>query len=94
MLVLSRRPGESMVIGDDVVVRVLDVRGDQVRIGIDAPRHVRIDREEVIKDIEVENTSAAGAAQRTREMVAKRPPRPQGEAATRSTPPFRPPPRG
>lgn len=47
MLVLTRRANQSIMIGDDVVVTVLDVRGDQVRIGIKAPRSVDVHREEV-----------------------------------------------
>jgi carbon storage regulator len=48
MLVLTRRVNERIVIGDDVTVTVLEVRGDQVRLGIDAPRDVRVFREEVL----------------------------------------------
>jgi len=47
VLVLTRRANQSIMIGDDVVVTVLDVRGDQVRIGIKAPRSVGVHREEV-----------------------------------------------
>ena len=59
MLVLSRRANESIVIGDDIVVTVLDVRGDQVRIGISAPRHLAVHREEVYAQIQRENEVAA-----------------------------------
>jgi len=48
MLVLTRRVNERIVIGDDVTVTVLEVRGDQVRIGIEAPRDVKVFREEVL----------------------------------------------
>jgi carbon storage regulator len=47
VLVLTRRAGESIVIGEDVVVTVLEVRGDQIRLGIDAPRDVEVHRREV-----------------------------------------------
>ena len=47
MLVLSRRAGESVVIGHDIVVTVLEVRGDLVRVGIEAPRDVPVNRSEV-----------------------------------------------
>jgi len=47
MLILSRRPGESLRIGDDVTITVLGVRGGQVKIGIDAPKSVKIVREEL-----------------------------------------------
>ena len=49
MLILSRRPGESLTIGDDVVVTVVSVSGNQIRLGITAPREVRVLREEVYK---------------------------------------------
>jgi carbon storage regulator (csrA) len=47
-LVLTRRVNERIVIGDNVVVTVLEVHGDQVRLGIDAPREIKVFREEVI----------------------------------------------
>lgn len=47
MLVLSRHKDESIVIGDDVLITVVEIRGDKVRLGIDAPRDVSIHREEV-----------------------------------------------
>lgn len=47
MLILTRRVGESLVIGDDVVVNVLGVKGNQVRIGVDAPKDVTVHREEI-----------------------------------------------
>lgn len=50
MLVLTRKPGESIVIGDDIVVTVVRVAGQKVRLGIDAPKEVRIDREEIRED--------------------------------------------
>lgn len=62
MLVLSRRAGESVVIGDDIVVTVLEVRGDVVRIGIDAPRSVRVHREEVYRELQAANEAAARSA--------------------------------
>lgn len=59
MLVLSRRVGESVVIGDDVTVTVLEVRGDVVRIGIDAPRSVAVHRAELLQALESSNREAA-----------------------------------
>lgn len=47
MLVLTRSPGETVCVGEDVLFTVLDVRGNQVRIGVTAPKHVLIDRSEV-----------------------------------------------
>ena len=59
MLVLSRRPNQSINIGDDVVVTVLEVRGDQVRLGIPAPRSVAVHREEVYRAVTEANRAAA-----------------------------------
>lgn len=59
MLVLSRRANQAIVIGPDIVIRVLDIRGDQVRIGVDAPRSVAVHREEVAADIRQSNEEAA-----------------------------------
>ena len=59
VLVLSRRLGESVVIGDDVVVTVLEVRGDVVRIGIDAPRSVSVHRAELLEQLADANAEAA-----------------------------------
>ena len=59
MLVLSRRLGESVVIGDDVVVTVLEVRGDVVRLGVDAPRSVQVRRRELLDEVAATNQSAA-----------------------------------
>lgn len=81
MLVLTRRVGESLVIGDDIVVTVLEVRSDGVRLGIDAPRHVRVHRAEVLDAVRVENVTAVqaddAAAAALRDLVR----RPDHEAA-------------
>lgn len=73
MLVLSRRPGESIVIGNQVVVTVIEVKGDQVRVGIDAPREIQVHREEVFRELEAQNARAAGSSQRARHVVARMP---------------------
>jgi len=54
MLILTRRVGESLIIGDDVVVNVLGVKGNQVRIGVDAPKDVTVHREEIYDRIKAE----------------------------------------
>ena len=54
MLILTRRPSESVMIGNDVRVVVLGVRGNSVRLGIDAPRHVAVHREEIFEAIQAE----------------------------------------
>lgn len=59
MLVLTRSAKESIVIGTDVVVTILEIRGDQVRVGISAPRTVSVHREEVFAELEAANRAAA-----------------------------------
>jgi carbon storage regulator len=61
MLVLSRFINERILIGDDIVVQVVDVRGDKVRLGIVAPPHVRVDREEVRERIDRERPRGGAA---------------------------------
>ena len=51
MLILTRKIGESLIIGDDIVVTTLDIKGNQVRLGIDAPEDVTVYREEVYERI-------------------------------------------
>lgn len=55
MLVLSRQRDESVIIGDDVVITIVDVRGDKVRLGIDAPTEIPVHRREVYEAIQREN---------------------------------------
>lgn len=61
MLVLSRKPGQSVVIGESIRVTVLEVRGEQVRLGIEAPRELPVNREEIHALICAENAAAARA---------------------------------
>jgi carbon storage regulator len=68
MLILSRRPGESLTIGDDVVVTVIGVSGNQIRLGITAPREVRVLRAEIHKEIREENQAAANALDSNRKL--------------------------
>ncbi|MEM8782175.1 MAG: carbon storage regulator CsrA [Planctomycetota bacterium] len=59
MLVLSRQRDETIMIGDDVEITVVDIRGDKVRLGINAPRTVQVHRKEVYRAIQKENAEAA-----------------------------------
>lgn len=59
MLVLSRKKGESIVIGGNIVITVVDIRGDKMRLGIEAPKEVRVDRAEVHAAREAEKQVAA-----------------------------------
>ncbi|MBX6421785.1 MAG: carbon storage regulator CsrA [Nevskia sp.] len=57
MLILTRRVGESVMIGDEVVVTVLGIKGNQVRIGIKAPKNVAVHRQEIFERIQVERSA-------------------------------------
>jgi carbon storage regulator len=59
MLILSRKVNEKIMIGDDVSISVIEIRGDQVRIGVDAPKKVKVFRQEVFDAIKAENKAAA-----------------------------------
>ena len=59
MLVLSRKRDESIIIGDDVIITVVDIKGEQVKIGVTAPKNVSIHRKEVYEAIQQENQAAA-----------------------------------
>ena len=59
MLILSRKVNEKILIGDDVVITIIDTRGDQIKIGIEAPKSVKILRHEVFEAIQRENKAAA-----------------------------------
>ena len=61
MLILSRKTNEKIVIGDSITISIIEVRGDQVKIGVDAPRSVKVFRQEVFEAIQNENKAAVVA---------------------------------
>jgi carbon storage regulator len=63
MLILTRRVGETVMIGDEVTVTVLGVKGNQVRIGVNAPKDVAVHREEIYERIRRENEGTEGSAE-------------------------------
>jgi carbon storage regulator len=69
MLVLTRRPGESIVVGENIVVTVIEIKGGQVRIGVDAPREVDVYREEIYEQVKQENLSAVAHADQIRKAI-------------------------
>ena len=71
MLVLTRKKDQTIVINDDIEVTVLDIQGDQVRIGINAPRSVSIHRKEVFLEIQQENKKAAEIGNVSLEEIIK-----------------------
>lgn len=60
MLILTRRVGESVMIGDEIAVTVLGVKGNQVRIGVNAPKNVSVHREEIYERIQKEGVGEPG----------------------------------
>ena len=69
MLVLTRRLGEGFLVGHDIEVVVLGVDGSHVRVGIRAPRDIRVLRKELVHQVEVENLLAAGSGQEILQQV-------------------------
>jgi carbon storage regulator len=63
VLVLGRRVGESIVISGDITVTVLEVRGEMVRVGIDAPRSVAVQRAELLRELEESNKASASPSE-------------------------------
>jgi carbon storage regulator len=72
MLRITRRAGERIVLGDDVIVEVIEVKGGTVRLGIDAPRSLPVYREEIWLEVKRENEAAAMAASKPLPDVAGR----------------------
>lgn len=72
MLVLSRQRDESIIIGDNVVITVVDIRGDKVRLGIDAPTEIPVHRREVYEAIQRENRQSGRLEPRDTEPLRPR----------------------
>jgi carbon storage regulator len=86
MLVLSRQRAETIMIGDDIEVTVVDIRGDKVRLGITAPREVSVHRKEVYDAIRRENRAAAQVKPEDLPALGKLTPRPQSPGPSGSQP--------
>ncbi|MEQ9366429.1 MAG: carbon storage regulator CsrA [Leptospirales bacterium] len=71
MLVLARRINESIMIGDEIEVVVVDIKGDQIKLGIRAPRSVSVHRAEVYKEIQDQNKEAAKTTPKSLEGLGK-----------------------
>lgn len=78
MLVLSRQRDESIIIGDNIIVTIVDVRGDKVRLGIEAPTEIPVHRQEVYEAIQRENRRAS-QLQRKDTQGLRRPSRREGQ---------------
>ncbi len=76
MLVLSRQRGQSVIIGDDITVNVVDIRGDKVRLGIAAPRSVTVHRQEIYDEIKNQNQDSANLTQHDVAAILPAPPTP------------------
>ena len=79
MLVLSRQRDESIMIGDNIVVTIVDVRGDKVRLGIEAPTEIPVHRQEVYEAIQRDNRKAGGIQPKDVERLKSRPRRDRGQ---------------
>ncbi len=62
MLILTRRVGESLMVGDEIIVTVLGIKGNQVRLGVNAPKEVAVHREEIYQRIQREKSQSSDLA--------------------------------
>lgn len=75
MLVLTRKPHQQIMIGDDIIINVVEVQGDNVRIAIEAPREIKIYRGEIYRAIQEENQKAAVLAAQNLDLSTALPPK-------------------
>ena len=78
MLVLSRQRDETIIIGDDIEITVVDIRGDKVRLGVTAPKEISVHRKEVYDAIRRENREAAQVRPEDIPIISKGPPKTPG----------------
>ncbi|MEW4307902.1 carbon storage regulator CsrA [Rossellomorea marisflavi] len=71
MLVLTRKTGESIQIGDNIEIKIVSIQGDQIKLGIDAPKHIDIHRKEVYLSIQEQNTEASKGIQNLLNLLPK-----------------------
>ena len=81
MLMMTRRAGQKIVVGDGITIEVVEVSGNTVRLGVDAPRSVPVSREEIWTAVRAENAAAATAATRATALPSAPPPPAGGGAA-------------
>jgi len=67
MLILSRRVGEAVTVGNEVTITVLSVKGNQVRLGVQAPKHIAVHRQEVFQRIQMEQTVSEAETEAAKE---------------------------
>lgn len=71
MLILARKKGESIQIGNEIEIKILSIQGDQVKIGIEAPKTVEVYRKEIYEQIQEENKQAAATPPHVLELLKK-----------------------
>ncbi|GLI18338.1 MULTISPECIES: carbon storage regulator CsrA [Tepidanaerobacter] len=71
MLILTRKSGEGILIGNDIVIKIFEIEGDRVKIGIDAPKSMKVLRQELYEDISRENKMAASAGKAAFDKLLK-----------------------
>ena len=70
MLALTRKPGQQIMIGDDIIIHVVDVQGDNVRLGIEAPKSIKIYRSELYQAIVEENKKAVASSHENMDLTS------------------------